>query len=76
MKRERKQNREKSGDPGQPEYKGPWADYEGMEEFKHQETAKLTEEQTETIEKYQNMIKDRLENTQDASKKKPRTTAD
>ena len=44
MKKERKMKRQKAGDPSDENYKGPWAEYDGMEEFRNQETAELTEE--------------------------------
>jgi hypothetical protein len=38
-----KKNREKYGDPGKGDFKGPWAPYKGEEAFKH--TGDLSEEQ-------------------------------
>ena len=45
MKKERKRAREAEGDPSQiGGYKGPWANYEGMDDFKTQEMEKMTPE--------------------------------
>lgn len=36
--------RESSGDPSQPDWKGPWATYQGIEDFKDQKASALTDE--------------------------------
>tara|TARA_B110000285_G_scaffold190716_1_gene218087 strand:+ start:751 stop:888 length:138 start_codon:yes stop_codon:yes gene_type:complete len=44
--------RQNSGNPEDENYKGPWAVYEGMEEYDPQEIVELTEDQQKTIQKY------------------------
>ena len=45
--------RQKFGDAATGEFQGPWATYEGMEEFKTQQ-AELTEDQKQLMQRYEN----------------------
>ena len=43
-KRELKAKRQKFGDACKADFQGPWANYEGMEEFKNQKGGALTDQ--------------------------------
>lgn len=43
--------RQKFGDAASGDFKGPWAIYEGMEEFKHQHSADMDENQKEVLKR-------------------------
>lgn len=47
-RRELKMKRQKFGDAATGDFQGPWATYEGMEEFKTQQ-AELTEDQKQLM---------------------------
>lgn len=51
-RRELKKQRQKFGDAASGEFQGPWATYEGMDEFKSQK-AELTEEQKMLMQRYE-----------------------
>jgi hypothetical protein len=51
-RRELKMKRQKFGDAAKGDFQGPWATYEGMEEFKTQK-AELTEDQKSLMERYE-----------------------
>ena len=51
-RRELKAQREKQGDVGNADFKGPWANYKGMEQFTEQ-VAEMTAEQKAIIQKFE-----------------------
>ena len=59
-RRELKAKRAKFGDACQADFQGPWANYEGMEEFKGQKGGILTEQQKTIMEAYEEKRKERL----------------
>ena len=48
-----KAKRQKFGDACKADFNGPWATYEGMEEFKQQKGGALTEQQKTLMEQYE-----------------------
>lgn len=59
-RKELKRKRQAGGDAASGDFQGPWAIYEGMEQFKAQR-ADLTEDQKELMSRYEEMRKSRLE---------------
>ena len=59
-RKELKRTRQDAGDAASGEFQGPWAMYEGMENFKAQK-ADLSEDQKELMQRYEEMRKQRLE---------------
>jgi hypothetical protein len=43
-RKELKRSRQKAGDAASGEFQGPWAIYEGMEQFKSQQAAELNDD--------------------------------
>jgi len=64
-KKELKMKRQKQGDPSSGTFMGPWAIYDGMEEFKTQK-ADLTEEQKDLMQRYEEMRKERVKEAKPA----------
>lgn len=52
-RRELKAKRQKFGEAWKADFQGPWATYEGMEEFKNQKGGVLTEQQKTIMEAYE-----------------------
>ena len=52
-RRELKTKRQKFGEACKADFQGPWATYEGMEEFKNQKGGLLTEQQKTIMEAYE-----------------------
>ncbi|TNV80538.1 hypothetical protein FGO68_gene16839 [Halteria grandinella] len=59
-RKELKRTRLAAGDAASGDFQGPWAIYEGMEQFKAQQ-AELTEDQKELMSRFEEMRKARLE---------------